>query len=170
MKHCINNNYSFAGFWRLWHATLNKWIIRYMCANTISTAYPTASLYPLYTPSIQLAPASRYAPLGGKRAQIWSMWIIFTFVGLWHDLWCARPARTHSRPPCSHTLALRRERHNAAGGAGSRGPGSTACASPSKLCLDSGFSLKTRKRMVVAKPLDCGSPFAATGTTGLWQH
>ena len=32
MKHCINNNYSFAGFWRLWHATLNKWIIRYMCA------------------------------------------------------------------------------------------------------------------------------------------
>ena len=30
MKHCINSNYSFAGFWRLWHATLNKWIVRYM--------------------------------------------------------------------------------------------------------------------------------------------
>ena len=30
---------------------------------------------------------TRYVPLGGKRAQIWSMWIIFTFVGLWHDLW-----------------------------------------------------------------------------------
>ena len=29
MLRCVNNNYTFAGFWRQWHATLNKWIIRY---------------------------------------------------------------------------------------------------------------------------------------------
>ena len=34
---------------------------------------------------------SRYIPLGGQRTQLWSMWIIFTFVGLWHDLWCIIP-------------------------------------------------------------------------------
>ena len=31
MKRCVNNNFSFEGFWRQWHATLNKWILRYMC-------------------------------------------------------------------------------------------------------------------------------------------
>ena len=58
MLRCVNNNYTFAGFWRQWHATLNKWILRYI-----------------------------YIPLGGSSSQRWSMWVIFTFVGLWHDLW-----------------------------------------------------------------------------------
>eukprot|EP01137_Pigoraptor_chileana_P016736 Opistho-2@73771 len=58
MRRCVNNNFTFAGFWRAWHASLNKWIVRYM-----------------------------YVPLGGTRTQAWSVWIIFTFVGLWHDLW-----------------------------------------------------------------------------------
>ncbi|EKX41640.1 hypothetical protein GUITHDRAFT_49807, partial [Guillardia theta CCMP2712] len=67
MKRCVNNNYSFSGFWRQWHASLNAWIIRYM-----------------------------YIPLGGRktqasqgdkrRASFWNVWVIFTFVGLWHDL------------------------------------------------------------------------------------
>jgi D-alanyl-lipoteichoic acid acyltransferase DltB (MBOAT superfamily) len=58
MLRCVNNNYTFAGFWRQWHATLNKWILRYI-----------------------------YVPLGGSSSQAWSMWVIFSFVGLWHDLW-----------------------------------------------------------------------------------
>ena len=58
MLRCVNNNYTFAGFWRQWHATLNKWILRYI-----------------------------YIPLGGSSSQKWSMWVIFSFVGLWHDLW-----------------------------------------------------------------------------------
>jgi D-alanyl-lipoteichoic acid acyltransferase DltB (MBOAT superfamily) len=58
MERWIHNNNTFEGFWRGWHASLNKWIIRYM-----------------------------YVPLGGSRTAVWSMWIIFTFVGLWHDLW-----------------------------------------------------------------------------------
>ena len=62
MLRCVNNNYTFAGFWRQWHATLNKWILRYI-----------------------------YIPLGGSSSQKWSMWVIFSFVGLWHDLWYHDP-------------------------------------------------------------------------------
>jgi len=52
MNRCMNNCYTFSGFW-----SLNKWIIRYM-----------------------------YVPLGGRRTQKYTMWLIFIFVGLWHDL------------------------------------------------------------------------------------
>eukprot|EP00762_Andalucia_godoyi_P002482 ANDGO_02805.mRNA.1 Putative membrane-bound O-acyltransferase C24H6.01c len=58
MERWIHNNHTFQGFWRGWHSSLNKWIVRYL-----------------------------YVPLGGKRTQQWSMWVIFTFVGIWHDLW-----------------------------------------------------------------------------------
>lgn len=27
-----------------------------------------------------------YVPLGGSRTQVISIWFIFTFIGLWHDL------------------------------------------------------------------------------------
>ncbi|KAG5519536.1 hypothetical protein PMAC_001691 [Pneumocystis sp. 'macacae'] len=30
MIRCINNNYSFLGFWRAWHRSFNRWIIRYI--------------------------------------------------------------------------------------------------------------------------------------------
>eukprot|EP00761_Pharyngomonas_kirbyi_P008956 gb/GECH01008970.1/.p1 GENE.gb/GECH01008970.1/~~gb/GECH01008970.1/.p1 ORF type:complete len:581 (+),score=50.26 gb/GECH01008970.1/:1-1743(+) len=58
MIRCVYNNFSFTGFWRSWHSSLNKWIVRYL-----------------------------YRPLGGSRTQIYSIWLIFTFIGLWHDLW-----------------------------------------------------------------------------------
>ncbi|KAJ5072115.1 protein-cysteine n-palmitoyltransferase rasp [Anaeramoeba ignava] len=57
MTRCASNNATFAGFWRSWHASFNKWTIRYL-----------------------------YIPLGGKKTEIYSIWIIFTFIGLWHDL------------------------------------------------------------------------------------
>eukprot|EP01116_Phalansterium_solitarium_P001679 TRINITY_DN11494_c0_g1_i1.p2 TRINITY_DN11494_c0_g1~~TRINITY_DN11494_c0_g1_i1.p2 ORF type:complete len:249 (-),score=102.86 TRINITY_DN11494_c0_g1_i1:96-842(-) len=57
MNRCVNNNYTFAGFWRSWHGSFNKWIIRYM-----------------------------YVPLGGSKKAFLSIWLIFTFIGLWHDL------------------------------------------------------------------------------------
>ncbi|EAL63159.1 membrane bound O-acyl transferase family protein [Dictyostelium discoideum AX4] len=58
MNRCVNNNYTFTGFWRSWHGAFNKWTIRYL-----------------------------YIPLGGKKTQFVSIWIIFFFIGLWHDLW-----------------------------------------------------------------------------------
>ncbi|GAM17403.1 hypothetical protein SAMD00019534_005780 [Acytostelium subglobosum LB1] len=58
MNRCVNNNYTFTGFWRSWHASFNKWTLRYL-----------------------------YIPLGGNRTRHITVWIIFFFIGLWHDLW-----------------------------------------------------------------------------------
>ncbi|KAI0492408.1 hypothetical protein KFK09_026679 [Dendrobium nobile] len=57
MPKCINNCYSLETFWKCWHASFNKWIVRYM-----------------------------YIPLGGSHKKLFNTWIIFTFVALWHDL------------------------------------------------------------------------------------
>ena len=57
MNRCVYNNYCFEGFWRAWHRSFNVWLIRYI-----------------------------YIPLGGKKTKILNMWIVFSFVALWHDL------------------------------------------------------------------------------------
>eukprot|EP01112_Ceratiomyxa_fruticulosa_P012411 TRINITY_DN3433_c0_g1_i1.p1 TRINITY_DN3433_c0_g1~~TRINITY_DN3433_c0_g1_i1.p1 ORF type:complete len:575 (+),score=83.20 TRINITY_DN3433_c0_g1_i1:1591-3315(+) len=57
MNRCVNNNYTFTGFWRSWHGSFNMWTVRYM-----------------------------YIPLGGKATQTYTIWIIFFFIGLWHEL------------------------------------------------------------------------------------
>nr|DAD43902.1 TPA_asm: hypothetical protein HUJ06_002132 [Nelumbo nucifera] len=57
MPKCINNCYDLESFWKNWHASFNKWLVRYM-----------------------------YIPLGGSQKKLLNVWIIFTFVALWHDL------------------------------------------------------------------------------------
>ncbi|KAI5063101.1 hypothetical protein GOP47_0021648 [Adiantum capillus-veneris] len=57
MPHCINNCYDLEGFWKSWHASYNRWLVRYL-----------------------------YIPLGGQHWRILNIWIIFTFVAIWHDL------------------------------------------------------------------------------------
>ncbi|KAG4304211.1 hypothetical protein PORY_002392 [Pneumocystis oryctolagi] len=57
MIRCINNNYSFLGFWRSWHRSFNRWIIRYI-----------------------------YLPLGGSKLLIVNIFLVFTFVAFWHDI------------------------------------------------------------------------------------
>ena len=57
MNRCVYNNYCFEGFWRAWHRSFNIWLIRYI-----------------------------YIPLGGAKTKIFNLWIIFSFVALWHDL------------------------------------------------------------------------------------
>jgi hypothetical protein len=61
MKRCVNNNFSFEGFWRQWHSTLNKWIIRYMCRSRSlcrRLRQPTYSFSNL-RPALQVHPAGR---------------------------------------------------------------------------------------------------------------
>ncbi|KAF0975304.1 hypothetical protein FDP41_005675 [Naegleria fowleri] len=58
MNRCVNNNYLVSDFWRSWHRSLYLWILKYL-----------------------------YIPLGGSKSKVWSVWIIFTFIALWHDLW-----------------------------------------------------------------------------------
>ncbi|GAB2220286.1 hypothetical protein Drorol1_Dr00007930 [Drosera rotundifolia] len=57
MPKCINNCYNLESFWKNWHASYNKWLVRYI-----------------------------YIPLGGTRTKVLNVWIIFTFVAIWHDL------------------------------------------------------------------------------------
>jgi len=57
MNRCMYNNYCFEGFWRAWHRSFNVWLIRYI-----------------------------FIPLGGSSFKYLNVWIVFTFVALWHDL------------------------------------------------------------------------------------
>lgn len=57
MQRCMSNNYSLEQFWRGWHASFNKWIVRYI-----------------------------YLPWGGRSYRWVSVWFIFLFVALWHDI------------------------------------------------------------------------------------
>ncbi|KAF5768761.1 putative membrane bound O-acyl transferase, MBOAT [Helianthus annuus] len=57
MPRCINNCYNLESFWKNWHASFNKWLVRYM-----------------------------YIPLGGSRRKLLNVWVVFTFVAIWHDL------------------------------------------------------------------------------------
>jgi len=57
MNRCMYDNYCFEGFWRAWHRSFNVWLIRYI-----------------------------FIPLGGSSYKFLNVWIIFTFVALWHDL------------------------------------------------------------------------------------
>lgn len=62
---CMSNNYSALAFWRGWHRSYNRWIVRYI-----------------------------YVPLGGSSARgVWgkvrsivNYLAVFTFVALWHDI------------------------------------------------------------------------------------
>ncbi|KAL7271460.1 glycerol transporter [Rhizina undulata] len=57
MLRCMSNNYSATAFWRAWHRSFNRWIVRYI-----------------------------YIPLGGSRRPLLNSLAVFTFVALWHDL------------------------------------------------------------------------------------
>ncbi|XP_043724395.1 membrane-bound O-acyltransferase gup1 isoform X1 [Telopea speciosissima] len=57
MPRCINNCYDLESFWKNWHASFNKWLVRYL-----------------------------YIPLGGSHKKLLNVWVIFTFVAIWHDL------------------------------------------------------------------------------------
>jgi protein-cysteine N-palmitoyltransferase HHAT len=57
MLRCMSNNYSALAFWRAWHRSFNRWIIRYI-----------------------------YIPLGGSNKPIVNTLAVFTFVAFWHDI------------------------------------------------------------------------------------
>ena len=57
MPRCIMNTILFAGFWRSWHQSLHVWIVRYM-----------------------------YVPMGGKHGHKLNVFVIMSFIGMWHDL------------------------------------------------------------------------------------
>ena len=56
MNRCVMNNYCFEGFWRSWHRSFNQWLIRYI-----------------------------FVPLGGSQYKMYNIWVVFSFVAIWHD-------------------------------------------------------------------------------------
>lgn len=62
---CVSNNFSTLSFWRSWHRSYNRWLLRYI-----------------------------YIPLGGANFRSWrgavrsvaTYLMVFTFVALWHDI------------------------------------------------------------------------------------
>ena len=61
MLRCVNNNATILGFWKGWHASFNKWLVRYV-----------------------------YVPLGGAKYRLANVWVVFLFVAAWHDKMNAR--------------------------------------------------------------------------------
>ncbi|GAV55715.1 hypothetical protein ZYGR_0AY01070 [Zygosaccharomyces rouxii] len=57
MIRCVYNNYSALAFWRAWHRSFNKWVVRYI-----------------------------YIPLGGSQNRILTSLAVFSFVAIWHDI------------------------------------------------------------------------------------
>lgn len=57
MNRCMSNNYNLQGFWRSWHRSFNRWLIRYV-----------------------------FVPLGGSRHRFRNTFAVFTFTAVWHDL------------------------------------------------------------------------------------
>ncbi|OBZ86503.1 Glycerol uptake protein 1 [Choanephora cucurbitarum] len=57
MIRCMSNNFSAQRFWKSWHRSFNRWTVRYI-----------------------------YIPLGGSNYLGFSIWVVFTFVAIWHDI------------------------------------------------------------------------------------
>ncbi len=65
MTRCVSNNYSTQQFWRAWHRSYSRWLVRYL-----------------------------FVPLGGSSFRNWraiarsivTYICVFTFVALWHDI------------------------------------------------------------------------------------
>lgn len=58
MIRCMSNNFSALAFWRAWHRSFNRWVIRYL-----------------------------YVPLGGGSSnRIVNNLLVFSFVAIWHDI------------------------------------------------------------------------------------
>eukprot|EP00903_Cladosiphon_okamuranus_P006699 g6538.t1 len=58
MQRCMSNNYSVVGFWKGWHCSFNRWLVRYI-----------------------------FVPLGGSNpGRRWNVFVVFVFVAFWHDV------------------------------------------------------------------------------------
>jgi protein-cysteine N-palmitoyltransferase HHAT len=67
MVRCMSDNYSALAFWRGWHRSYNRWIVRYI-------------FVPLQTVG------GTWRGLAGQARHVFSFLVVFTFVALWHDI------------------------------------------------------------------------------------
>ncbi|PYH85051.1 glycerol:H+ symporter [Aspergillus uvarum CBS 121591] len=75
MIRCVSNNYSALAFWRAWHRSFNRWIVRYLYV-------PLGGGSGAHGSSRDSASSGVFA----KGRKIFNTLIVFTFVALWHDI------------------------------------------------------------------------------------
>ncbi|KAJ5669697.1 Glycerol uptake protein 1 [Penicillium macrosclerotiorum] len=80
MVRCMSNNYSASGFWRGWHRSYNRWVVRYIyvpLGGGGGGGQRPAGAKPSSTP-----------PSGFmvKFQRIRNTLLVFTFVAIWHDI------------------------------------------------------------------------------------
>ncbi|RAL16247.1 putative glycerol:H+ symporter (Gup1) [Aspergillus homomorphus CBS 101889] len=73
MIRCVSNNYSPMAFWRAWHRSFNRWIVRYLYV-------------PLGGGSSGRGSGNSSSGMYAKGRKIFNTLIVFTFVALWHDI------------------------------------------------------------------------------------
>lgn len=84
MNRCVSNNYSIQSFWRAWHRSFNRWLVRYIYVplggggggGGISSS--TSSSSPAGAPSL---PSKLLLIL----RQSFNIFVTFSFVAFWHD-------------------------------------------------------------------------------------
>lgn len=77
MVRCMSNNFSAFGFWRGWHRSFNRWIVRYIYIPLGGGGKRSATDKPS---------SSRPSGLSAKVQQIRNFLLVFTFVAIWHDI------------------------------------------------------------------------------------
>ncbi|RCI07976.1 hypothetical protein L249_7819, partial [Ophiocordyceps polyrhachis-furcata BCC 54312] len=70
MVRCVSNNYSTQLFWRAWHRSYNRWLIRYLYV-------------PLVGHSSKSSSSGKWSSVARSVATYLA---VFTFVALWHDI------------------------------------------------------------------------------------
>lgn len=73
MVRCMSDNYSALAFWRGWHRSFNRWLLRYI-------------FIPLGGSGGQTADNQQGNKLYTYMRSIVNMLLVFTFVALWHDI------------------------------------------------------------------------------------
>ncbi|KAK2750589.1 glycerol transporter [Myotisia sp. PD_48] len=74
MVRCMSNNYSALAFWRGWHRSFNRWVVRYMYI-PLGGSGRTSSTNP-----------DGQSVLKTKLRSTGNFLAVFTFVALWHDI------------------------------------------------------------------------------------
>lgn len=80
MVRCMSNNYSAFAFWRGWHRSYNRWIVRYIY---VPLGGGGGGRRPAGTKPSSSPPPSGFMV---KFQRIRNFLLVFTFVALWHDI------------------------------------------------------------------------------------
>lgn len=88
MVRCMSDNYSAAAFWRGWHRSFNRWVVRYLyvpigggAGGGRGSRSGTNNNH-----GGKSAGAAARPPLLSKARGVVNFLIVFTFVALWHDI------------------------------------------------------------------------------------